>query len=99
MATIKKITGNYKIISTDNGKHLLVDSPSQVTITVTATSAPIGAEILITRWGQGGLNIVSDNTCSVRSSDNEWSLAKTYSTGVLIKITANEWLFVGDKTK
>lgn len=99
MAAIKKITGNYKIISTDNNKHLLVDSPNLVTITVTATSAAIGSEILVTRWGQGGVTLISDSTCSVRSSDNEWTLNRVYSSGVLIKITANEWLFVGDKIK
>jgi hypothetical protein len=53
MATIKKITGNYTILASDKGKHLIVDSPNDVTIVVPATSAAIESEILIRRWGQG----------------------------------------------
>jgi len=97
MAKIKKITGNYTIISSDAGKHLIVDSPNDVTIIVPATTASVESEILIRRYGAGKVNIVSDSTSNIRSSRNEWEIADVYSAVVLIKISSREWTLDGDK--
>lgn len=97
MAAIKKISGDYKILSTDNNKHLLVDSASDVTIIVPATLAAIGSEILVRRSGQGRVFLASDSTSNIRSARNEWEISDIFSAVVLIKISAREWTLDGDK--
>lgn len=97
MAAIKKITGNYTIIDSDKGKHLIVDSASDVTIIVPATLAAIGSEILVRRNGSGRVFLASDSTSNIRSSRNEWEISDVYSAVVLIKISSREWTLDGDK--
>ena len=97
MATIKKITGNYTILASDKGKHLIVDSPNNVTIVVPATTASLESEILVRRYGQGRVFFVSDSTSNIRSARNEWEISDVFSAVALIKISAREWSLDGDK--
>ena len=97
MATIKKITGNYTILASDKGKHLIVDSPNDVTIVVPATTASLESEILVRRYGKGRVFFVSDSTSNIRSARNEWEISDIFSAVVLIKISAREWTLDGDK--
>jgi len=88
MATQKIITkNNYTISISDVGKHLLINSAFPITIIVSSTGIPSDSEIMISNYGTGLVNFISDNTAIIRSSNNELSISNQYDSVCLIKLS------------
>lgn len=94
-------TANHTIIKKDAGKTLLVDSSSDVTITIptnSTTAFVVGQKIEVVRSGTGNVIFAGDVGVTLNSKNSNKKIAARYSGAVLTKTDTNTWLLIGDLT-
>ena len=92
---------NYELVLTDNGLLIEMNSSSALQLQVPTNlnePFPIGAQVLISRYGTGQVTIVGDAGVTIRSSGGKTKLAAQYAMATLIKRGTNEWYLAGDLT-
>lgn len=90
-------TANYTLTAADSGKFIVVNSSSDLTITIptnASSSIPIGAEYTIMRQGSGKVTINSSSITAVCSTTSR-NLG-TKRTTLLKKIATDTWYIDGD---
>lgn len=94
-------TANHTIVKKDTGKTLLVDSSSDVTITIpvnSTTAFAVGQKIEVVRNGSGNVIFAGEVGVTVNSKNSNKKIAARYSGAVLTKTDTNTWLLIGDLT-
>ena len=92
---------NYELVLTDNGLLIEMNSSSALQLQIPTDlnePFPIGAQVLISRYGTGQVTIVGDTGVTIRSSGGKTKLAAQYAMATLIKRGTNEWYLAGDLT-
>ncbi len=77
---------------------LRLNSSSNLTVTIPTDATvlmPNETEIEVVRWGTGNVTFVPASGVSIRSVDNQRSIAEQYASACLKKISANIWLLTG----
>ena len=98
-ATFVTKLANYTVDKIDAGKTIIVDSSSDVTITIPANSSvPFvkGQKIEILRNGTGKVTIAGDAGVVINSKYSNKNIAAQYSGAVITKTDTNTWLLIGD---
>lgn len=97
--TINNQTANYPIALVDKNNLIVVNSASNLQITVPANSTlsfPAGSQINIFRRGSGKVQVVGAGTASIVGTPG-YFLRAQYSSATLIKLdNADNWALVGD---
>ena len=86
----------------DNFASLRFTNAGAITVTVptdASVALPIGSYIELYQWG-GQITVAAATpaTTSIRSTDSQTKSRTTYSSMVLVKVLADEWLLTGDLT-
>lgn len=92
-------TGNYTLALGDRNGLVIMNSSSNLTITLPTNASvafPIGAKIDLFRQGTGTVTVAPASGVTRLSRDNRSTLAQRYSGGTVVKIATNTWLLVGD---
>lgn len=95
-----QITTSYTLTAADQGRLLLLENASPITLTVPADSSvnfPVGTRIDVVQWyGAGQITFSAAAGASIVSAGSKVKTASTYSGATLIKHAANGWLLIGD---
>jgi hypothetical protein len=97
----EKVT-NYTLIGTDSGKVILINSSSNLTVTLPETSTETianGFHCRVIRRGTGTTTFVVQGTDTIESKDNDVSISTRYGEVEVTKIvngTPNVWHLSGD---
>jgi hypothetical protein len=89
-------TSAYTIGLSDSGKTVLINSSSDLSVTVPLDIFPIGAKVDVVRTGTGEVSITPASSVTIRSKNSAKRLSLQYSGASLLKIDTNEWLLIGD---
>jgi hypothetical protein len=89
-------TGAYTLVISDSGTIVIVNSSTDVNVTVPLNVFPLGAKIDIVRAGSGEVSIAPASSVTIRSKNSAKRLSLPYSGATLIQNAANEWLLIGD---
>lgn len=89
-------TSAYTLELKDSSKTILVNSSTDLSITVPLDIFPIGAKLDIVRQGTGEVSIAPASSVTIRSKNSAKRLSLQYSGASLLKIDTNEWLLIGD---
>jgi hypothetical protein len=90
---------SYSLVLTDAGRMVLMNSGSDLTLTVppdASVNFPVNTRIDLVRWGAGNMTIVPGVGAVVVSAENKNKLRVTYSAASLWKQGPNTWLLIGD---
>jgi hypothetical protein len=92
-------TSNYELALTDRSSLIVVDSSSNLTVTIpneATADFPVGTKIDLFRQGTGTVTVVGAAGVTRLSRETRTQLAARYSGATVAKIAPNTWLFVGD---
>ena len=89
-------TGAYTLTLADSGTIVIVNSSSDVNVTVPLNLFPLGAKIDIVRTGTGEVSIAPASSVTIRSKNSAKRLSLPYSGATLIQNGVNDWLLIGD---
>ena len=95
---IETKTDDHTLILTDKDKLIEMNSATDRTIIVPTNADvafPIGAQILVSRYGTGELDVAGDSGVTVRSA-NGLKLNSKFSGATLVKKDTDEWYLWGD---
>lgn len=97
-----QITNNYNLGLADAGKTLLINSASDITVTVPLNSAvpfATGQRLDVVRLGAGNVTFAgADVSININSKNSNKKIAARYSGATLIKYDTNTWVLIGDLT-
>jgi hypothetical protein len=97
-----QITTNYNLGLADAGKTLLINSASDITVTVPINSAvpfATGQRLDVVRLGSGNVTFAgADVSININSKNSNKKIAARYSGATLIKYDTNTWVLIGDLT-
>lgn len=91
-------TSNYSLVFADAGKLLLLSKVSGFTLTVpNEATVPfgVGQQINIVQYNTGQVTVEGGAGVTIRSTPTN-KLRTQYSTALLVKVAADEWLLTGD---
>lgn len=94
-------TTSIAISKDDAGKTILMDSATDITVTVPLNSTTpfvIGQKVEIVRTGSGNVTIGYADGVTINSKNSNKKIAARYSGAVLTKTDTNTWLLIGDLT-
>ena len=94
-------TTSITISKDDAGKTILMDSATDITVTVPLNSTTpfvIGQKVEIVRTGSGNVTIGYADGVTINSKNSNKKIAARYSGAVLTKTDTNTWLLIGDLT-
>lgn len=89
-------TGAYTLALHDSGTVVLVNSATDVNITVPVGVFPTGATIQIIRQGAGEVALTPASGVTIRSKSSAKRLSLQYSGATIIKVGSDEWILIGD---
>jgi len=89
-------TGAYTLSLHDSGTIVLVNSATDVDITVPSGVFPTGATIQIIRQGAGEVSMAPASGVTIRSKSSAKRLSLQYSGATIIKVNSDEWILIGD---
>jgi hypothetical protein len=92
---IYKVT-SYILEEKDSSQTILVNSASDLSVTIPVDSFPIGSRVEIIRIGSAEVSIVASSGVTLRSKNSAKRLSLPYSGASLFKIDVNEWVLIGD---
>lgn len=95
---IENVTDDYTLNLDDAGALVLISKATAVTLTVPAEASVafgVGQQVNISQWGAGQLTVVGDTGVTIRYTPTN-KLRTQYSTALLVKVAADEWLLTGD---
>ncbi len=95
--TFNNQTSDYTLVLGDAGKTILVNSTSDIVITVPSNdSVPfsVGQRIDIIRMNTG--NVTIDGEPEILSKDSSKEISSRYSRVILIKTDTDTWILIGD---
>ena len=95
VSTIDTKTANHTLTAGDNGKMLLINSASSVTITI-PTGLAYEYEVEVVRYGTGAVSFSPAAGVTIRSAGSNVNINNQYGAAVLKCLGSNEWLLVGD---
>jgi hypothetical protein len=96
--TVQTKSANYTLTLADAGRLLLLSKVSAFTLTVpdeATVPLGIGQQINISQFGTGQVTIEGAVGVTIRSTPTT-KLRTQYSTALLVKVAADEWLLTGD---
>lgn len=85
--------------STDANK--MIKATQQITLTIPLDSNyefPINTEIVVVQYGTGEVTIAAESGVTLNSADSKTKILGQYSSAVLKKMAADEWLLIGALT-
>jgi len=94
----KNISSNYSFILSDLSSYILANSTATITLTIqpdTSVNFPIGSAISIMRVGSGAVTFSAGSGVTLRVPNGS-SIFKQYTSAVIIKISANQWVLDGN---
>ena len=97
-SSINTITANATLALTDAGKFIMINSSSDVTVTIPLNSSvafPAGTEIEFCRYGSGAATFAGASGVTIVSLDSELTISDQYCTAALKKLDTDEWLLTG----
>lgn len=92
-------TANYQIVLLDAGKTILVESSSDLTVTIPSfATTPFvnGQKVEIVRKGSGEVSIAPAAGVFIYSKNSNKRIAAQYSGAALVKCDTNAWILIGD---
>lgn len=89
-------TAAYTLGLHDSGTIVLVNSSTDVDITVPSGVFPTGATIQIVRQGAGEVSMAPASGVTIRSKNSAKRLSLQYSGATIIKVNSDEWILIGD---
>lgn len=89
-------TTAYTIGLHDSGTMVLVNSSSDLNITIPEGIFPTGARVDIIRQGTGEVAIAPASNVTIRSKNSAKRLSVQYSAATIVKVNSNEWILIGD---
>lgn len=92
-------TTNYLILSSDDGKVVLINSSSANILYIphnANTSLPVGTQVTIVQKGAGQTTIAGLDPAVTLRSNTTLKLRSQYSVVTVLKIATDEWLVFGD---
>jgi hypothetical protein len=100
-ATLSTKTADYNLGLADAGQTLLVNSTSDVTVTVPLNSAvpfAIGQRLDVVRLNTGNVTFAGAVGVTINSKNSNKKIAARYSGATLIKYDTDTWVLIGDLT-
>ena len=100
-ATLSTKTADYNLGLADAGQTLLINSTSDVTVTVPLNSAvpfAIGQRLDVVRLNTGNVTFAGAVGVTINSKNSNKKIAARYSGATLIKYDTNTWVLIGDLT-
>lgn len=94
-------TANHTLTLSDPGKTVVIDSASNLTVTVPPNSDvpfAIGHRLDVIRYGTGSVTFVQGAGVTINSKNSNKVIAARYSGATLIKYDTNTWILIGDLT-
>lgn len=95
---IVSVTANKTLASSDAGCMLMVDSLSDLTITLPANanvSLAVGTEVEVMRYGTGAVTFEPATDVTLLSAGGADTIADQYGCACLKKVDTNEWVLAG----
>ena len=99
--TLSVKTNNYTLDISDAGQTILVNSTSNITITIPPNSSmpfATGQRLDIVRLNTGDVTIAEGVGVTINSKNSNKKIAARYSGATLIKYDTNTWILIGDLT-
>jgi hypothetical protein len=92
---------SYPLSANDNGKIIVFDNPSAITVTLpqSTTNLPSGFQCTLFQKGNGQVSVTTEGSDTVLSKDNALALSDPGSAALVSKYstgTPNTWLLIGD---
>ena len=100
-ATLSTKTADYNLGLADAGQTLLINSTSDVTVTVPLNSAvpfAVGQRLDVVRLNTGNVTFAGAVGVTINSKNSNKKIAARYSGATLIKYDTNTWVLIGDLT-
>jgi hypothetical protein len=100
-ATLSTKTADYNLGLADAGQTLLINSTSDVTVTVPLNSAvpfAIGQRLDVVRLNTGNVTFAGAVGVNINSKNSNKKIAARYSGATLIKYDTDTWVLIGDLT-
>jgi hypothetical protein len=92
-------TADYQVVLLDAGKTIIVESSSDITVTIPSfATTPFvnGQKIEIIRKGTGEVTIAQGSGAFIYSKNSNKRIAAQYSGASLVKCDTNAWILIGD---
>lgn len=89
-------TGAYTLQLHDSGTIVLVNSSTDVNVTVPSGVFPTGATVQVIRQGSGEVSMAPASGVTIRSKNSAKRLSLQYSGATIIKVNSDEWILIGD---
>jgi hypothetical protein len=94
------ITTSYTLALTDAHKLITLNNPSSITVTVpleASVNFQVGDQVNLLQIGLGQVTVAGATVAvNVRSQGGKLKLNGQYAAGTLVKIAADEWVFIGN---
>jgi hypothetical protein len=94
------ITTSYTLALTDAHKLITLNNSSNVTVTIPLESSvafQVGDQVNLLQIGTGQVSVDGATVAvAIRSQGNKYKLNGQYAAGTLVKIAADEWVFIGN---
>lgn len=102
-ANLNEKTASFTLGSADAGKTIVLNSSSQITVSIPTDAAlafPNGTQFAFIRFGTGAVVFAPANatTTSLLSKNSNKKIASQYSQALLVKKDTDVWLLIGDLT-
>jgi hypothetical protein len=97
--SIRTLATNGQLVLSDRASVVEFNSASALSLTIPPDSTvdfPEGAQVVVSRYGSGSVQIVAGSGVTLRSVDGNLYLSSQYSLATLIKRASNEWYVIGD---
>lgn len=92
-------TATYTLQLADAHRLVTLNFGTSITLTIplsTSVNFQVGDQVNLLQIGDGQVTVVGVSGVSLRSDGAKYKLAGKYAAGTLVKIAADEWVFIGN---